>query len=81
VGISSIPRAVLPAPRINLRTSLGVISGNRILRAITAKEEPGISPALAVFVSSSLIRRARFSSMLLTSKLAGYYGLIREGLL
>ncbi len=81
MGISSIPRAVLPAPRINLQTSSGIISGNRMLRAVTIREEPSISPTLAVFVSSSLIRRARFSSMLLASKLIGYYRSIRGGLL
>ena len=81
VGISSIPRAVLPTPRINLWMSLGIISGNGMLRAITAREEPSISPASAIFISSSLIRRARFSSMLLASKLTGYYRSIRGGLL
>ena len=81
VGISSILGVVLPTPRINLRTSSGVIYGNRMLRAVTTREEPSISPTSAIFVSSSLIRRAYFSSILLISKLVSYYKLIREGLL
>jgi hypothetical protein len=81
VGISSIPGAVLPAPKIDLRTSSGVIGGNGMLRAVTAREELGISPTLAVFVSSSLIRRARFSFTLLAGRLAGCYGSIRGGVL
>jgi hypothetical protein len=52
-----------------------------MLRAATAREELGISPALAVFVSNSLIRRARFSFTLLAGRLAGYCGLIKGGVL
>jgi hypothetical protein len=68
---------VLPTLKTDLRMSSHIISGNGILWAVTAKEKPGISPTLVVFVSSSLIRRAHFSFVFLADKLAGCYKSIR----
>ena len=60
--------------------SLSVVPGNRMSLGATARELYRISPALAVFVSSSLIKITLFSLILLVEGLIGSYRSIRGGL-
>ena len=68
------------APRIDLQMSLGIVTGNGIFLTIAARDSNRILPALAVFVSSSLTKRALFLLLLLVGRPIGYCGSMREGL-
>lgn len=81
IKILFIFKAILLALKIDLQTSLAIISGNKILRTIITGEELNISLALAIFVSSSLVKKARFSFMLLANILVSCCKLIKGGLL
>ena len=80
VGISSIPRAVFPAPSIASLMSWAVVAGNRISLTTTAGASNEISPASAVLVRSSLINRSLFSLVLFAGAPIGFCGSIRGGL-
>jgi hypothetical protein len=71
---------MFPALKIDLRISLSIVLGNKISLGVTAGESYRISPASTMFLSSSLIKRALFSLILLVGGLIESYGSIRGGL-
>jgi len=70
---------MFPARRIDLRMSSSVVSGKGMLLGAIASVSNTISPAFAVFVSSSLTSKARFCSMLSARALVRACGSVRGG--
>ena len=60
--------------------SSAVVSRKGMLLGATARVLNGMSPASAVFISSSLTSRARFCSVLIARAAIGAYGSVRGGL-